>query len=94
MSIFFMAASASEGKERCKATKLGQAKCEATRRFSKPYSDGYIYLIEVEAADVYAGLGAGKILSSHARYAARGNRWFRRDLTSEFDTLVIEENLK
>ena len=94
MSMFYMAASDSTGKERCKATKLGQAKREATRRFSKRYSDGYIYLIEIEDADVDAGLGAGKILSSHARYAARGNRWFRRDLILEFDTLVIEENLK
>ena len=94
MSIFYMAASDMSGKERCKAKTVGQAKREATRRFSKPYSDGYIYLIEVEAADVYAGLGAGKILSSYARYAARGNRWFRRDLTLEFDELVIEENLK
>ena len=94
MSIFFMAASDSEGKERCKATELGQAKREATRRFSKRYSDGYIYLIEIEAAGVDAGLGAGKILSSYARYAARGNRWFRRDLILEFDELVIEENLK
>ena len=76
MSIFYMAASDSEGKERCKATKLGPAKREATRRFSTQYGDGYIYLIEIEAADVEAGLGAGKILSSHARYAARGNRWF------------------
>ncbi|WP_419596062.1 hypothetical protein [Thiolapillus sp.] len=94
MSIFYMAASDSEGKERCKATKLGPAKREATRRFSTQYGDGYIYLIEIEAADVEAGLGAGKILSSHARYAARGNRWFRRYQILEFDELVIEENLK
>ncbi len=94
MSIFYMATSDSEGKERCKATKLGQAKCEATRRFSTQYGDGYIYLIEVEAADVDAGRGEAKILSSYARYAARGNRWFRRDLILEFDTLVIEEKLK
>ena len=94
MSIFFMAASDSEGKERCKATKLGPAKCEATRRFSQPYSDGYIYLIEVEAAGVDAGQGEAKILSSYARYTARGNRWFRRDLILEFDTLVIEEKMK
>ncbi len=94
MSIFYMAASDSEGKERCKATKLGQAKREATRRFSKRYSNGYIYLIEVEAADVDAGRGEAKILSSHTRYASRGNRWFRRDLILEFDTLVIMEKLK
>ncbi|WP_419635175.1 hypothetical protein [Thiolapillus sp.] len=94
MSIFYMAASDSEGKERCKATKLRQAKCEATRRFSQPYSDGYIYLIEIESAGVDAGLGEGKIISSHARYAARGNRWFRRDLILEFDTLVIGEKRK
>ena len=94
MSIFYMAASDSEVKERCKATTVGLAKREATRRFSQPDSDGYIYLIEIEAAGVDAGLGAGKILSSHTRYAARGNRWFRRDLILEFDTLIIEEKLK
>ena len=94
MSIFYMAASDSEVKERCKATTVGLAKREATRRFSQPDSDGYIYLIEIEAAGVDAGLGAGKILSSYARYAARGNRWFRRDLILEFDTLVIMEKLK
>ena len=94
MSIFYMAASDSEGKERCKATTVGLAKREATRRFSKPYSNGYIYLIEIEAAGVDAGLGAGKILNAYSRYAARGNRWFRRDLILEFDTLVIEEKLK
>ena len=94
MSIFYMAASDSEGKERCKATTLGLAKREATRRFSTQYGDGYIYLIEVEDADVYAGRGEAKILSSYTRYAARGNRWFRRDLILEFDTLVIEEKLK
>ena len=68
MSIFFMAASDSEGKERCKATKLGQAKCEATRRFSQQYSNEYIHLIEVD--------DAGKVLNAYSRYAARGNRWF------------------
>ena len=94
MSIFYMAASDSEGKERCKATTVGLAKREATKRFSKRYSNGYIYLIEVEAADVDAGRGEAKILRSYARYAARGNRWFRRDLILEFDTLVIMEKLK
>ena len=81
MSIFYMTASDSEGNERCKATKLRQAKCEATRHFSHLYSDGYIHLIEIESAGVDAGLGAGlgagKILSSHARCATPGNRWFR-----------------
>ena len=76
MSIFYMTASDMSGKERCKATTVGQAKREATRRFAKPYSNGYIHLIEVDDAGVDAGLGAGKILSSYSRYAARGNRWF------------------
>ena len=86
MTKFYMSASDMSGKERCKATTVGQAKREATRRFSKPYSDGYIYLIEVD--DAYT------ILSSYARYAARGNRWFRRDLILEFDKLAIEEKQK
>ncbi|WP_419630271.1 hypothetical protein [Thiolapillus sp.] len=94
MSIFYMAVSESTGKERCKATKLGQAKREATRRFATEYGDGYIHLIEVEAADVDAGRGEAKILSSHTRYASWGNRWFRNDLILEFDTLVIVEKLK
>ena len=94
MSIFYMAASDSEGKERCKATKLNQARHEATRRFATKHGNGYIHLIEVEAADVNAGLGAAKILSSHTRYASRWKRWFRNDLILEFDELVIEENLK
>ncbi|WP_419635919.1 hypothetical protein [Thiolapillus sp.] len=94
MSIFYMAVSESTGKERCKATTLGQAKSEATRRFATGYGEGYIHLIEVEAADVDAGLGAAKILSSHTRYASWGNRWFRNDLILEFDELVIEEKLK
>ena len=69
MSIFYMAASDSEGKERCKATKLGQAKREATRRFSKPYSNGDIYLIEVD--------DGGKVISAYSKCAGRANRWFR-----------------
>ena len=68
MSIFHMAASDSEGKERCKATTLGLAKREATRRFSQQYSNEYIHLIEVD--------DTGKILNAYSRYAARGNRWF------------------
>ena len=63
-----MAASDSEGKERCKATTLGLAKREATRKFSKQYSNAYIHLIEVD--------DAGKVLNAYSRYAARGNRWF------------------
>ena len=46
MSIFYMAASDSTGKERCKATTVGLAKREATRRFSTQY-------VSSAASDVY-----------------------------------------
>ena len=78
-----MATSDSEGKERCKATKLGQAKREATRRFSQPYSDGYIHLIEVDDSDT--------ILHIHSRYAAQGNRWFRNDRFPGLDKFIAEK---
>ena len=68
MTKFYMATSDSEGKERCQATTLGLAKREATRKFSKQYSNAYIHLIEVD--------DAGKVLNAYSRYAARGNRWF------------------
>ncbi len=68
MTKFYMATSDREGKERCQATTLGLAKREATRKFSKQYSNAYIHLIEVD--------DAGKVLNAYSRYAARGNRWF------------------
>ena len=85
MSIFYMAASDSTGKERCKATKLGQAKCEATRKFSKQYRNAYIHLIEVDDANT--------IIRSYSRYAPRGNRWFSNDRGLGIGKF-IEEKLK
>ena len=85
MSIFYMAASDSEGKKRCKATKLGQAKREATRRFSTQHGDGYIHLMEVDDANT--------IIRSYTRYAARGNRWFSNDRILGIGKF-IEEKLK
>ena len=83
MSIFYMATSDSEGKERCKATTLGLAKREATRKFSKQYSNEYIHLIEVD--------DTGKILNAYSRYAARGNRWFSNDRVLGIGKFIAEK---
>ncbi len=68
MTKFYMATSKRNSRKLCKATTVGLAKREATRHFSKQYSNGYIHLIEVD--------DAGKALNAYTRYAARGNRWF------------------
>lgn len=84
MSIFYMAASGNKGLERCKATTVGLAKREATRRFSQPYSDGYIHLIEVD--------DPGAVLLIYSRYATQGNRWFRNDRLRGYWTKLLRRN--
>ncbi len=85
MSIFYMAASDSKELERCKAPTVSLAKREASRRFSQPYSDGYIHLIEVDGTDT--------ILCKYSRSATRGNHWFRNDRLPGLDKF-LEEKLK
>ena len=57
------------GKELCKSTTVIQAKREATRRYSQPYSSKRIHLIEVD--------DGGKVISAYSKCAGRANRWFR-----------------
>lgn len=85
MGIFYMAASDSKELERCKAQTVSLAKREASRRFSQPYSDEYIHLIEVDDSDT--------ILHIYSRHAARGNPWFRNDRLPGLDKF-LEEKLR